>query len=75
MPAAGGPEGQGDEGQVVLSKLTFVDLAGSERLKRTGAEGERRREGIQVSSPSHKNCAATSNACQAFSGAVMLFWA
>ena len=36
------------EGQVVVSKLTFVDLAGSERLKRTGAEGERRREGIQI---------------------------
>ena len=36
------------EGQVVVSRLTFVDLAGSERLKRTGAEGERRREGIQI---------------------------
>lgn len=44
---AGG--GEEDEGQVVVSKLTFVDLAGSERLKKTGAEGTRRREGIQVS--------------------------
>ncbi len=45
----GGCESEEDgEGQVVVSKLTFVDLAGSERLKRTGAEGERRREGIQI---------------------------
>ena len=41
-------EGEEGEGQLVVSRLTFVDLAGSERLKRTGAEGERRREGIQV---------------------------
>ena len=32
------------------SKLTFVDLAGSERLKRTGAEGQRLKEGIQINS-------------------------
>ena len=32
----------------VSSKLTFVDLAGSERMKKTGAEGERAREGIQI---------------------------
>ena len=30
------------------SRLTFVDLAGSERMKRTGAEGERAREGIKI---------------------------
>jgi Kinesin motor domain len=30
------------------NKLTFVDLAGSERLKKTGAEGERAREGIEI---------------------------
>ncbi|GIY67621.1 hypothetical protein CDAR_553622 [Caerostris darwini] len=30
------------------SKLHFVDLAGSERLKRTGATGERAREGISI---------------------------
>lgn len=29
-------------------KLTFVDLAGSERMKKTGAEGERAREGIEI---------------------------
>lgn len=32
----------------VVSKLTFVDLAGSERLKRTGAKGDRMREGINI---------------------------
>lgn len=30
------------------SKLTLVDLAGSERLKRTGAEGNRLKEGINI---------------------------
>ncbi|KAG8200752.1 hypothetical protein JTE90_022353 [Oedothorax gibbosus] len=32
----------------LTSKLHFVDLAGSERLKRTGATGERAREGISI---------------------------
>jgi kinesin family protein 4/21/27 len=31
-----------------ISKFTFVDLAGSERMKKTGAEGERAREGIKI---------------------------
>lgn len=30
------------------SKLTLVDLAGSERIKKTGAEGGRRKEGINI---------------------------
>ena len=30
------------------AKLTLVDLAGSERIKRTGAEGARMREGINI---------------------------
>jgi len=30
------------------AKLTLVDLAGSERLKKTGAEGGRRQEGINI---------------------------
>ena len=30
------------------SQFTFVDLAGSERMKKTGAEGERAREGIKI---------------------------
>lgn len=32
----------------VSSRFTFVDLAGSERMKKTGAEGERAREGIKI---------------------------
>ena len=39
-----------DDTQFVTSKLTFVDLAGSERIKRTGAEGQRLKEGIQINS-------------------------
>ncbi|KAL5032090.1 hypothetical protein BDV3_000688 [Batrachochytrium dendrobatidis] len=34
--------------QVIVSKFHFVDLAGSERLKRTNAEGERKKEGISI---------------------------
>ena len=30
------------------AKLTLVDLAGSERIKKTGAEGSRRQEGINI---------------------------
>ncbi len=41
-------EEHGEGGQEVVSKLSFVDLAGSERLKRTGAEGQRMKEGIQI---------------------------
>jgi len=33
---------------VLTAKLHFVDLAGSERLKRTGATGERAKEGIAI---------------------------
>jgi kinesin family protein 4/21/27 len=32
----------------ISSKLTFVDLAGSENLKKTGAQGQRQTEGIQI---------------------------
>ncbi|KAI8846797.1 P-loop containing nucleoside triphosphate hydrolase protein [Chytridium lagenaria] len=32
----------------LTSKFHFVDLAGSERLKRTNAEGDRKREGISI---------------------------
>eukprot|EP00600_Ochromonadales_sp_CCMP1393_P010158 CAMPEP_0174964600 /NCGR_PEP_ID=MMETSP0004_2-20121128/5962_1 /TAXON_ID=420556 /ORGANISM="Ochromonas sp., Strain CCMP1393" /LENGTH=1439 /DNA_ID=CAMNT_0016213327 /DNA_START=197 /DNA_END=4513 /DNA_ORIENTATION=- len=39
-----------DVQQTLCSKLTFVDLAGSERIKRTGAEGQRLKEGIQINS-------------------------
>ena len=48
-PSAGASDrGGGKHTTSLISKLTFVDLAGSERLKRTGAEGQRMREGIQV---------------------------
>lgn len=41
---------RGSEGVDITttSRLTFVDLAGSERMKKTGAEGERMREGIKI---------------------------
>ncbi|CAD5219724.1 unnamed protein product [Bursaphelenchus okinawaensis] len=41
---------QGEEklASVISAKLHFVDLAGSERLKRTGATGERAKEGICI---------------------------
>jgi hypothetical protein len=42
--------GNGDDFHCMTSKLTFVDLAGSERIKRTGAEGQRMKEGIQINS-------------------------
>ncbi|KAF7729727.1 hypothetical protein EC973_003805 [Apophysomyces ossiformis] len=39
-----------EDGEWVItnSKFHFVDLAGSERLKRTAAEGDRRKEGINI---------------------------
>ena len=37
-----------DEFETLTAKFHFVDLAGSERLKRTGATGERAKEGISI---------------------------
>eukprot|EP00941_MAST-03F_sp_MAST-3F-sp1_P000969 g969.t1 len=37
-----------EECEQITSTVTFVDLAGSERLKRTGATGKRRAEGISI---------------------------
>lgn len=37
-----------NKGMMVTSKFHFVDLAGSERLKRTAAQGDRRKEGINI---------------------------
>ncbi|KAI1713253.1 kinesin motor domain-containing protein [Ditylenchus destructor] len=34
--------------EVLTAKFHFVDLAGSERLKRTGATGDRQKEGISI---------------------------
>ncbi|CAO3646532.1 unnamed protein product [Cunninghamella blakesleeana] len=43
-------EQQDEDGDwvIVQSKFHFVDLAGSERLKRTAAQGDRRKEGINI---------------------------
>ena len=38
----------GGDDEVIQSKFHFVDLAGSERLKRTGAVGDRMKEGINI---------------------------
>ena len=38
----------GEVDVTTTSRFTFVDLAGSERMKKTGAEGERAREGIKI---------------------------
>ncbi len=37
-----------DAAAMMRAKLTLVDLAGSERIKRTGAEGARMKEGINI---------------------------
>lgn len=34
--------------ETLTAKFHFVDLAGSERLKRTGATGDRAKEGISI---------------------------
>ena len=36
------------EDEFLCAKMHLVDLAGSERLKRTGAEGSRKAEGISI---------------------------
>ena len=38
------------EFETLTAKFNFVDLAGSERLKRTGATGDRAKEGISINS-------------------------
>ncbi|CAH0561964.1 unnamed protein product [Brassicogethes aeneus] len=42
------PEEDNNEFETLSAKFHFVDLAGSERLKRTGATGERQKEGISI---------------------------
>lgn len=37
-----------DDFETLTAKFNFVDLAGSERLKRTGATGDRAKEGISI---------------------------
>ncbi|CAB3988481.1 Kinesin KIF21A [Paramuricea clavata] len=43
-----GVQGQNFEYEMLTAKFNFVDLAGSERLKRTGATGDRAKEGISI---------------------------
>lgn len=43
-----GEEAAPPEFENLTAKLVFVDLAGSERLKRTGATGDRAKEGISI---------------------------
>ena len=47
VSGADDPLAQSEE-EVITSKFHFVDLAGSERLKRTGAVGDRMKEGINI---------------------------
>lgn len=46
------------EYETLTAKFHFVDLAGSERLKRTGATGERAKEGISINCGLVRNWAA-----------------
>ncbi|XP_065435505.1 kinesin-like protein KIF21B, partial [Chrysemys picta bellii] len=50
LEVTGLPEGSQatSEYETLTAKFHFVDLAGSERLKRTGATGERAKEGISI---------------------------
>ncbi|CAG2214012.1 KIF21 [Mytilus edulis] len=41
-------QGEVNEFETLTAKFHFVDLAGSERLKRTGATGDRAKEGISI---------------------------
>ena len=45
---SGGADVDAGEPSMMTSRLTLVDLAGSERLKRTGATGNRAKEGISI---------------------------
>ncbi|KAG7267889.1 hypothetical protein CRUP_033015 [Coryphaenoides rupestris] len=45
---SGSASGSTTEFETLSAKFHFVDLAGSERLKRTGATGERAKEGISI---------------------------
>ncbi|KAJ2656276.1 hypothetical protein IWW48_005106 [Coemansia sp. RSA 1200] len=55
-----------DSGPSIVSKIHFVDLAGSERIKRTGAAGNRAKEGISINA----GLLALGNVISALGGAV-----
>ena len=46
--AAQQPGANSEDFEMLTAKFHFVDLAGSERLKRTGATGDRAKEGISI---------------------------
>ncbi|KAJ1816666.1 hypothetical protein LPJ60_005215, partial [Coemansia sp. RSA 2675] len=48
VAASGLESSELDSGLSIVSKIHFVDLAGSERIKRTGAAGDRAKEGISI---------------------------
>lgn len=48
-----------DEYETLTAKFHFVDLAGSERLKRTGATGDRAKEGISINCGLVRICRVT----------------
>ncbi|KAJ1667201.1 hypothetical protein IW140_003831 [Coemansia sp. RSA 1813] len=55
-----------DGGPSIVSKIHFVDLAGSERIKRTGAAGDRAKEGISINA----GLLALGNVISALGGAI-----
>ncbi|KAL1470996.1 hypothetical protein MTO96_023915 [Rhipicephalus appendiculatus] len=48
LPKVNGEGSSMSEFETLTAKFHFVDLAGSERLKRTGATGDRAKEGISI---------------------------
>ena len=51
--------------ETLTAKFNFVDLAGSERLKRTGATGDRAKEGISI------NCGLVCRTCLIWSATTL----
>lgn len=55
-----------DEYETLSAKFHFVDLAGSERLKRTGATGDRAKEGISINCGLVRICRVTRSSAWSF---------
>lgn len=55
-----------DEYETLTAKFHFVDLAGSERLKRTGATGDRAKEGISINCGLVRICRVTRGCAWSF---------
>ncbi len=54
----------GKKNKIVIARFHLVDLAGSERVKRTKAEGQRLKEGINI----NKGLLALGNVISALTG-------